>query len=64
MNPLAFTHQQVLKSYLRCRCGVKNRFKMLTYKHKLRFFARFGLATAASNTFFNSLLISKSKNHI
>jgi hypothetical protein len=45
-----------LKNYLRCPCGVKKGSKCSFITHKLRFFAFFRLALAASKTFFNNLL--------
>jgi len=48
-----------LKNYLRCRYGVKNSLKMLIYNCKLRFLGCFCLVSAASPTFFNSLLALK-----
>jgi hypothetical protein len=55
-RPLAPKVYRLLKNYLRCRYGVKNRLRMLIYNCKLRFFACFCLVSAASPTFFNSLL--------
>src|SRR3990167_344405 len=61
---LAWLHRvrRLLKNYLRCHCGVKNRPRHGVSKcsftaRKLRFFACFCLALAASPTFFNGLLI-------